>query len=191
MIYRCPPFIISLSLEMEGLVVQGHILGLVVDKSLVNQLHRLIRAGSHSLADSLEVIVVKKKSRVFLSRDFCKINIIVLRDGSGTASRGKSQYNKNLFHISTSNFSNFLNNMPLWQLIINGGPILAGIAVKGVFFAKKKMLPAYIRGLKKGWALIGSEEGRKKRVDFEKIPFKRQLFIEAELIYNCIRRFVG
>lgn len=114
---------------------------------------------------------------------------IVYHAGSATSGSRHNDFKVEL--TAKNNLYLIYKNMPLWQLIINGGPILAGIAVKGVFFAKKKMLPAYIRGLKKGWALIGSEEGRKKRVDFEKIPFKRQLFIEAELIYNCIRRFVG
>lgn len=82
-------------------------------------------------------------------------------------------------------------NMPYWQLIVNLPAILVGIIVKAVFFTKKGLLGSYIKGLYNGLKLINSAEGKNHRVNFKDIPFTRQLLIEFELIFNCLRRLFG
>ena len=110
---------------------------------------------------------------------------------AGSASSG-SRHNEFKVHISSRNSIYLIyKNMPLWQIAVNFPLLLAGIIVKIIFFARKKLARAYVKGIVEGINLCIDDENCSKRVDFDSIPLKRLLHIEAELIINTFRRFVG
>lgn len=82
-------------------------------------------------------------------------------------------------------------NMPVWQFIINWPQLVAGIIIKMIFFARKGLFGAYIKGLRQGFALCHSSRGRKRKVDFRGVPFGRMFAIEVELLINTVRRLIG
>jgi len=110
---------------------------------------------------------------------------------AGSASSG-SRHNDFKVKLSAKNSIYLIyKNMCAWQLIINWPQILAGIMIKMAFFAKKGLLGAYLDGLKQGFKLCHSQEGRRKRVNFRKVPPNRLMGIELELLVNTVRRFIG
>ncbi len=70
----------------------------------------------------------------------------------GSASSG-SRYNNFKVKLAARNTIYLIRkNMPIWQIVINSPFILAGIVIKTVFFAKKGMVKAYLRGLAEGFS---------------------------------------
>lgn len=103
---------------------------------------------------------------------------VVWHVGSGTSG---SRYNEFKVKLTIRN-NIWLNykNMPDWQLILNGIPILCGMAVKYVFFSRKGLGKAFRQGIAEGFR----DREKCRRVAFEKIPARRFLAIEADLIAN-------
>lgn len=82
-------------------------------------------------------------------------------------------------------------NMPPAQLLLNMPLLLAGFAVKAVFFARMDLGAVYCRGLCKGIRLCASEAGRVRRVRYRNENLRSYIRIQLELWYNiwgCLRR---
>lgn len=110
---------------------------------------------------------------------------------AGSASSG-SRHNEFKVTLAAKNSIYIIfKNMPAWQFIINWPQIILGILIKMVFFARKGLLGAYIKGLKQGFKLCHSKAGRRRKVDFSHIPLGRMIGIELELLVNTVRRLVG
>ena len=71
--------------------------------------------------------------------------------------------------------------MPFLQLLLNLPFLLAGFAVKFLFFVKKKMGRTYLQGLLKGLKKSLSEEGRRKHVAFSRKNLWNYIKIQWEL----------
>ncbi len=81
-------------------------------------------------------------------------------------------------------------NMPLLQVIINLPFLLLGYLIKVLFFIKKGMGSAYLGGIKEGFALSFSKEGRRKKLGFKIKNLKNYLWIQGQLWINMVRRFL-
>ncbi len=80
-------------------------------------------------------------------------------------------------------------NMPLLQVLLNMPFLLAGFAIKSLFFIKKGLGKVYLAGLIKGVRLSFSKEGRRKKVPFRLKNLKNYGYIQWELWFGLIRRF--
>ncbi len=112
----------------------------------------------------------------------------VLHVGSATSG---SVYN--LFKVkNTSRNSIYLisKNMPVPQILLNLPFLLAGFAVKAVFFACRGFGREYVGGIRQGFALSarGRREGRRVKFRSENLP--HYLKIQAELWVNIARRLL-
>lgn len=108
----------------------------------------------------------------------------VMHVGSGTSG---SKYNPFKVRLSSrNNLYLIYKNMPFLQLVLNFLPLLAGTAVKYLFFALSGYGKDYLDGLKEGW---------KTRKQCRKVPFRLRhlpnyIKIEIELIVNLFA-YVG
>jgi GT2 family glycosyltransferase len=101
----------------------------------------------------------------------------------GSATTG-TRYNEKKVYLAARN-SIFLiyKNMPLIQLIINLPFILAGVLVKWIFFAKKKLGREYLRGIAAGI----NECAKCKKVPFMPKYTANYVRIQLELWVNIVR----
>lgn len=101
---------------------------------------------------------------------------VVYHVGSGTSG---SKYNSFKVKLAARN-NLYLNykNMPLLQLILNFLPILAGMAVKYMFFRRIGFAPDYIEGVKEGLKTLK----KTKKVRFQMTRLGNYIRIEGELI---------
>ena len=103
--------------------------------------------------------------------------------GSGTSG---SRYNQfKIRYSSRNNIYMLYKNMPLLQILLNLPLLLAGFAVKLVFFSLKGYGREYAAGIKNGFSI--SEKDRK-------VPFRWENLlnycrIQLQLWVNLIRRF--
>ena len=104
----------------------------------------------------------------------------------GSASTG-SRYNERKTELAAANsIYVVIKNMPLWQIIFNFLPLLAGFTAKYVFFCEKKMGKKYVNGLAAGWRRAFSKEGKAQRVRLGGDGFMDVLKIQWELWCNMI-----
>ncbi len=104
---------------------------------------------------------------------------------AGSASSGSRH---NAFKVSlTSRNSIYLirKNMPLWQVVLNSPLLLAGFAVKSLFFHRKGFGSEYRKGLREGFAM-----------KLPKHPVReghglRCVILQGELWLNVLRRIQG
>lgn len=102
----------------------------------------------------------------------------------GSAVSG-SRHNEFKVNLSAKN-SVYLayKNMPPLQLLLNIPLLLAGFAVKAVYFAKKGLGGVYCKGLCKGLKLCVSEEGRAHRVRYDRDNLYSYIRLQLELWGN-------
>ena len=106
--------------------------------------------------------------------------------GSGTSG---SRYNQfKIRYSSRNNIYLIHKNMPVPQMILNLPFLLAGFAVKLLFFALKGYGREYAAGIKNGFSLSRQEENRGKKVKFRWKNLKNYLKIQVELWINVFRR---
>ncbi len=104
----------------------------------------------------------------------------------GSAVSG-SRYNDFKIRLSArNNMYIIMKNMPTLQIILNLPFLLAGFAVKIVFFALIGHARAYLSGLKRGYILC--REGRK--YPYSARNFKNYVIIQLELWLNIFKRIV-
>ncbi len=111
---------------------------------------------------------------------------LVRHVGSGTTG---SKYNPFKVRLAARN-NIYLNykNMPAAQLLVNGLPILAGMAVKYVFFLKLGFGKDYLEGVREGL----SNCGKCRKVPYRRENLRNYLAVEWELIagmFVYIREF--
>lgn len=102
----------------------------------------------------------------------------------GSAASG-SRHNEFKVNLSAKN-SVYLayKNMPPLQLLLNMPLLLAGFAVKAVYFAKKGLGGVYCKGLCKGFKLCVSEEGRAHKVRYDRDNLYSYIRLQLELWGN-------
>lgn len=106
--------------------------------------------------------------------------------GSGTSG---SRYNQfKIRYSSRNNIYLIHKNMPVPQMILNLPFLLAGFAVKLLFFALKGYGREYAAGIKNGFSLSRQEENRGKKVKFRWKNLKNYLKIQVELWINMFQR---
>lgn len=107
---------------------------------------------------------------------------------AGSASSG-SRYNKFKVDLSSRNSVYLVyKNMPFMQILLNLPFLIAGFAVKTVFFARRGMGRDYLKGLAKGFRLCASEEGRRHKVRFQGRHLCNYIVIQLELWRNVCYR---
>lgn len=116
----------------------------------------------------------------------CEPSAIVYHAGS--ASSG-SRYNAFKVELTAGNNLYLIyKNMPVFQIILNLPLILLGIIIKHVFYVKKGLGMAHIKGIMKGFSKIFA--GSQKRVRFGKKELFGSLKMQLELWIN-LARLVG
>ena len=114
----------------------------------------------------------------------CEPKAIVYHIGS--ASSG-SRYNAFKVELTAGNNLYLIyKNMPIYQLVINFPLILAGIIIKHVFYTKRGLGKAHIKGLVKGISKI--MDNADKKVVFGKKELLGSLRMQLELWINLARR---
>ena len=114
---------------------------------------------------------------------------VVYHAGSGASG---SRYNKFKVDLTSRNSVYLIyKNMPAPQIVLNLPFLLAGFAVKAVFFAGKGLGGTYLAGLRKGVALCRSEEGRGHKVRFRRERLRTYIMIQMELWRNLLYRVTG
>lgn len=102
----------------------------------------------------------------------------------GSASSG-SRYNAfKTKYSSRNNVYLIYKNMPFVQILLNSPFLLAGFAVKIIFFIRKGMGKDYVRGLLAGIKMCR----RENKVPFCKKNLKNYISIQMELWINLFRR---
>ena len=135
----------------------------------------------------LEDVDLGYRARIAGFRNVMEPAAVVYHAGSGFSG---SRYNAfKIAHSSRNNVYLVYKNMPLLQLILNAPFLLAGFAVKYLFFAKKGFGKLYREGLARGIALCKSPEGKKRKVRFEWKNIGHYAGIQLELWANLFRRF--
>ena len=98
---------------------------------------------------------------------------------AGSAASG-SRHNEFKVHLSARNSVWLIRkNMPLWQRIINLPFLAAGFGIKAVFFVRKGLGAAYMRGLKEG---LSADTGSWIEDEYKKGKIKR-----SQLFLNCVK----
>ena len=111
---------------------------------------------------------------------------VVLHAGSATSG---SRYNEFKIRYSARNNVYLIwKNMPFLQIVLNSPFLLAGFALKALFFLKKGYGRVYAGGLREGIALCASPEGRAGRVRFKGRNLGNYIKIQAQLWINIFRR---
>lgn len=133
----------------------------------------------------LEDIDLGYRAKLNGYRNIYRPAAVVAHAGSGSSG---SRYNEFKVKLSARNNIYLIwKNMPDWQILINLPFLTAGFLIKYLFFARKGFGRIYRESIMQGFRMC--KEQKKKRVDFSKIPLKRLLFIEGELLQNMLRRF--
>ncbi len=110
---------------------------------------------------------------------------------AGSASSG-SRYNKFKTDLTSKNSVYLVyKNMPLIQILLNLPFLLAGFGIKTLFFLRKGLGGAYVKGLFRGIRLCFSEQGRKHKVHFQIKHLGNYCKIQLWLWINMGRRVSG
>ena len=105
----------------------------------------------------------------------------VLHVGSGSSG---SRYNEFKTKLAARNSMLVMyKNFAGWQFLVNIPFILAGIILKSAFFAKQKLLKAYLKGILEAFVTAGKVE-RQKSCDIK----KNYGTIQRELMRNILVR---
>lgn len=78
-------------------------------------------------------------------------------------------------------------NMPVLQVFINLPFLLAGYLVKAAFFCLKGLGKDYLGGLREGFVLSCSKEGKARRVPFKRRNLKNYFWVQLQLWANLYR----
>ncbi|MCR5477515.1 MAG: glycosyltransferase family 2 protein [Lachnospiraceae bacterium] len=107
----------------------------------------------------------------------------------GSASTGSRYNEKKVLFSAANNIYVIYKNMPVLQILLNLPLLLAGFGIKTVFFLKKGLGSAYLKGLAGGFrkSLKASRLGKGKKVPFRAGNLPAYLWIQALLWANCFR----
>ncbi len=133
----------------------------------------------------LEDLDIGYRAKIYGYRNYYEPSARVVHFGS--ASSG-SRYNEWKTLMSAANNIYVVGkNMPLLQWIVNLPFLLPGFFVKFLFFCKKGMGKAYLRGFCKGFDRLFSKEGRANKVRFRLSRLKNYFKIQGQLYLNLLR----
>lgn len=136
----------------------------------------------------LEDIDLGYRAQIYGYRNVYAPEAVVYHAGSGSTG---SRYNKFKVDLSSRNSIYLIyKNMPFLQILLNLPFLLAGFLVKTLFFARKGLGGAYVRGLGRGFALCASREGRAHRVHFHMRNLPHYLRIQLVLWKNIFVVFL-
>ena len=103
-----------------------------------------------------------------------------------------SRYNEFKVNLSSANNIYVIGkNMPVIQILINLPFLLAGFTIKIFFFILKGMGITYIKGLGRGIKMCLDKEGRRAHVPFKFRNFGNYVYIQIELWWNIVLKFIG
>lgn len=116
---------------------------------------------------------------------YCNVYVpeaVVYHAGSGVSG---SRHNKFKVDLTSKNSVYLIyKNMPALQVLLNLPLLLAGFAVKALFFAGKGMGLTYVKGLGRGIRLCFSDTGRAHRVRVDRARLYNYAVIQLELWRN-------
>lgn len=118
-------------------------------------------------------------------------NIYAAKAAVKHAGSGFSGSRHNEFKISLSSRNSvylIYKNMPALQMLLNLPFFLAGFGVKALYFRRKGFGKIYLRGLRDGFRLCRSPQGKKEKLKFQIKNFPNYITIQWELWLNIIRR---
>lgn len=135
----------------------------------------------------LEDVDIGYRARIAGYRNIVEPAAVVYHAGSGSSG---SRYNAfKITHSSRNNVYLIYKNMPFLQVILNLPFLLAGFAVKLLFFTAKGFGGIYARGLAEGGRLCFSECGKKRKVRFRWKNLKNYGKIQVELWRNMFNLY--
>lgn len=115
----------------------------------------------------LEDVDVGYRARLFGYDNVMEPSAVVYHVGSGSSG---SRYNTFKVELTASNNLYFIyKNMAVWQLIINLPLVLLGIIIKHIFYTRKGLGTAHIKGLFKGIARIFKNSHKRVRFGGDKL----------------------
>ena len=133
----------------------------------------------------LEDMDIGYRARIYGYENWYAPEAVVYHVGSGTSGSRYNQFKTR--YSSRNNIYLIYKNMPLLQIILNLPFLLAGFAVKIVFFSIKGMGREYLAGIKNGFSI--SRKNRKVPFSFRNLPHYGA--IQLELWINLVRRFTS
>lgn len=139
----------------------------------------------------LEDIDIGYRARIKGYRNVYEPSSVIYHAGSATSG---SRYNKFKIDLSSQNSVYIIyKNMPILQIIINLPFLIAGFAVKTVFFCLKGMGFTYVRGLARGVkkSIEDMKEGHRHKMWFRPKYIPSYVKIQVELWENMVRRVIG
>lgn len=132
----------------------------------------------------LEDVDLGYRARLYGYRNLMEPSAIVYHAGSGSSGSRHNAFKVEL--TAANNLYLIYKNMPFLQVLINLPLIIAGIIIKHVFYVKKGLGKAHIKGLLGGFSKICKSSG--KRVHFGRKQALNSLKLQLELWFNCLRR---
>ena len=132
----------------------------------------------------LEDVDVGYRARLYGYNNVMEPGAIVYHVGSGSSG---SRHNTFKVELTAANNLYFIyKNMNVLQIIINLPLFLTGVIIKHVFYMKKGLGKAHIKGLSKGFSKIITNSD--KRVTFGGRQIANSFLMQLELWVNCVRR---
>ena len=134
----------------------------------------------------LEDVDIGYRARILGFSNAYEPSAVVLHAGSATSG---SRYNEfKVFYSARNNVYLIYKNMPPLQILLNAPLLLAGFAVKTLFFLKKGYGGTYVKGLCEGIRLCREPASRARRVRFKGKNLGNYIRIQLELWVNMFRR---
>lgn len=134
----------------------------------------------------LEDVDIGYRARILGFSNAYEPSAVVLHAGSATSG---SRYNEfKVFYSARNNVYLIYKNMPPLQILLNAPLLLAGFAVKTLFFLKKGYGGTYVKGLCEGIRLCREPASRARRVRFKGKNLGNYIRIQMELWVNMFRR---
>lgn len=109
---------------------------------------------------------------------------------AGSAVSG-SRHNDFKVRLSAQNSVYLIyKNMPFLQILLNMPFLLAGFMVKALFFIRKGMGAAYLKGIMEGLKLSAGPGGRCHKVRFSFSHMRNYMWVQGQLWINMVRRLL-
>ena len=124
----------------------------------------------------LEDVDLGYRSQLYGYTNIYEPKAIVYHAGSATSGSRYNDFKARL--TARNNVYVIYKNMPNWQIALNCPFIVAGFAIKTLFYFKKGFGNSYLKGLLEG---LRTAKGL-KRVDFKAVGLRRLAHIEAQLL---------
>ncbi|MCI5902007.1 MAG: glycosyltransferase family 2 protein [Blautia sp.] len=133
----------------------------------------------------LEDTDVGYRARIYGYENWYAPRAVVYHVGSGTSGSRYNQFKTR--YSSRNNVYLIYKNMPVGQILLNLPFLLAGFAVKILFFIRKGLGREYIAGIKNGFQISRKE----RKVSFCLAHLGNYAKIQLDLWINMVRRITG